>query len=113
MKTTKASLRKKEVVEIKEEFMPVDTRPLDSKHRITLGGRLYRFMMSKMKIDSYQVFVGKNGDILLRPAVSIPSSEAWVYKNPEVIGRIRKGLREAGEGKTEKVSDLESFLSNL
>ena len=113
MKTMRALLRKKEVVEIKEKFMPVDTRPLDSKHRITLGGRLQRLMMSKMKIDSYQVFVGKSGDILLRPAVSIPSSEAWVYHNSEVIGKIRKGLSEAGEGKVEKVDDLEGFLNNL
>ena len=113
MKTRRALLRKKEVVEIKEKFMPVDTRSLDSKHRITLGGRLQRLMMSKMKIDSYQVFVGKGGDILLRPAVSIPSSEAWVYNNPEVIGKVRKGLQEAGEGRVEKVSDLESFLNDL
>lgn len=113
MKTMKASLGNKEVVEIKEKFMPVDTRPLDSKHRITLGGRLQRLMMSKMKVDSYQVFVGKSGDILLRPAVSIPSSEAWVYRNPEVVGKVRKGLREASEGKAEKVNDLESFLNSL
>ena len=113
MKTMKASLRKKEVVEIKEKFMPVDTRPLDSKHRITLGGKLHKLMMSRMKIDSYQVFVGKSGDILLRPAVSIPSSEAWVYNNPEVIGKVRKGLREAGEGKAGKVNDLEGFLNDL
>lgn len=113
MKTTKAARQKKGVVEIKEKFMPIDTRPLDSKHRITLGGRLQRLMMSKMKIDSYQIFIGKGGDILLRPAVSIPSSEAWVYNNPEVIRKVRKGLQEAGEGKTEKVSDLEAFLSGL
>ena len=113
MKTMKASLKKREVVEIKEKFMSIDTRPLDSKHRITLGGRLQRLMMSKMKIDSYQVFVGKSGDILLRPAVSIPSSEAWVYRNPEVIGKIRKGLLEAGASKVEKVDELEGFLDNL
>ncbi len=113
MKTMKVSLKKKEVVEIKEEFMPVDTRSLDSKHRITLGGRLQKLMESKMKIDSYRVFLGKSGDILLRPAVSIPSSEAWVYRNPAVIGKIRKGLSEAGEGKVEKIDDLEGFLDKL
>lgn len=113
MKTIKGSKKNQEVLEIKEEFISVDTRPLDSKHRITLGGRLYRLLMSKMKIDSYKVFVGKGGDILLRPAVSIPSSEAWVYRNPEVIGKIRKGLEEAEEGKAEKVNDLEKFLGNL
>jgi len=99
MKTMKVSLKKKEVVEIKEKFMSVDTRPLDSKYRITLGGKLQRLMMRKMKIDSYQVFVGKGGDILLRPSVSIPSSEVWAYNNPEVIGKVRKGLQEAGEGR--------------
>ncbi len=113
MKTVRGLKKKQELLEIKEKFMPIDTRPLDSKHRITLGGRLYKLMMSKMKIDSYQVFVGKEGDILLRPAVSIPSSEAWAYRNPEVINKIRKGLEEAGEGKAEKADDLEKFLDNL
>ncbi|MEK6565057.1 MAG: hypothetical protein AABZ65_08560 [Candidatus Omnitrophota bacterium] len=103
----------KEAIEVKEKFMPVDTRPLDSKHRITLGGKLYRAVSSRMKIDSYQVFVGKEGDILLRPAVSIPSSEAWVYRNPEVIGKVRQGLKEAAEGKVEKVDNLEDFLNAL
>lgn len=117
MKTMKLLVRAKkaanEAIEVKEKFMPVDTRPLDSKHRITLGGRLYRLMAGKMKIDSYQVFVGKEGDILLRPSVSIPSSEAWVYRNPEVIGKVRQGLKEAAEGRIEKVDSLEDFLSEL
>lgn len=113
MKTMKAAQRKRQGFEIREMFMLVDTRTLDSKHRITVGGKLQKLMMGKMKVDSYQVFVGKKGDILLRPAVSVPSSEAWVYRNPEAIGRIRQGLKEAREGKTEKVDDLESFLSGL
>ena len=113
MKALKTSQKKKEVFEIREMFMLVDTRPLDSKHRITMGGKLQKLMAGKMKIDSYQVFVGKEGDILLRPAVSVPSSEAWVYRNPKVIGKIRQGLKEASEGKIEKADDLESFLSDL
>ncbi|OGX18333.1 MAG: hypothetical protein A3K83_00835 [Omnitrophica WOR_2 bacterium RBG_13_44_8b] len=110
MKTAK---NKKEIVEIRETFMSVDIRFLDSKRRITLGGRLQKLMMRKMKIDSYQIFVGKNGDILLRPAVSVPSNEAWLYRNPEVKGKVRQGLKEASEGKVEKVDDLESFLNDL
>ena len=113
MRTLKATQKKKQTVEIREVFIPVDTRPLDSKHRITLGGRLQKLLMSKMKIDSYQVFVGKEGDILLRPAVSVPSNEAWIYSNQEVIGKIRRGLKEAAEGKIEKADDLEGFLSDL
>ena len=113
MKTIKAAQRKKQALEIKEMFMLVDTRPLDSKHRITVGGKLQKLIAGKMKIDSYQVFIGKEGDILLRPAVSVPSNEAWVYRNPEVIGKIRQGLKEAAEGKVEKIDDLESFLKDL
>ena len=30
--------KKNEVLEIREKFMAIDTRPLDSKNRITLGG---------------------------------------------------------------------------
>ena len=113
MKTLKTAQKKKQAFEVKEMFMLVDTRPLDSKHRITIGGRLQKLMAGKMKIDSYQVFVGKEGDILLRPAVSVPSNEAWIYRNPEVISKIRRGLKEAAEGKIEKADDLEGFLSDL
>lgn len=113
MKSEKTAQEKKQTIEVQETFMPVDTRPLDSKHRITLGGKLRKFLMNKMKIDSYQVFLGKEGDILLRPAVSVPSSEAWLYRNPEALAKVRQGLQEAAEGKIEKVDDLESFLKDL
>ncbi|MEI6863514.1 MAG: hypothetical protein WCK38_03840 [Candidatus Omnitrophota bacterium] len=113
MKTMKAAQGKKQALEVREMFMLVDTRQLDSKHRITVGGKLQKLISGKMNIDSYQIFIGKEGDILLRPAVSVPSNEAWVYRNPKVIGRIRQGLKEAAEGATEKVDDLESFLRDL
>jgi len=100
-------------IDIHEEFIPYHTKTLDSKYRITLGGRLVKLIGKRMNVETYQIFVGRNGDILLRPAVSIPSSEAWIYSNPEVVGKVRKGLQEAQEGKTEAVDDLESFLGNL
>lgn len=103
----------KETVDIHEEFIPYQIKPLDSKYRITLGGRLARLLGKRMNVEAYQIFIGRNGDILLRPSIAIPSSEAWVYQNPEVIGRLRKGLQEAREGKTERIKDLESFLDRL
>ena len=114
MKTLKSrSKTKKETVDIHEEFIPYQTKSLDSKYRITLGGRLTKLLGKRMNAEAYQIFVGRNGDILLRPSVSIPSNEAWVYKNPEVIGKLRKGLQEAREGKLERVEDLDSFLEKL
>ncbi len=98
---------------VKEGFVPYDIRQVDSKNRVTLGGKMMRAIKKRMKVDSYQVFVGESGDILLRPAVSVPSSEAWVYRNPQVVGRIRKGLEEARQGKIEPAKDLDKFLEKL
>ena len=103
----------KQPITVREEFLPYHTKPLDSKFRITLGGKLTRTIGKRMNVESYQIFVGKNGDILLRPSVSVPSSEAWVYQNPAVINKVRKGLAEAKEGKTERADDLDAFLGNL
>ncbi|MDP3804123.1 MAG: hypothetical protein Q8Q87_01065, partial [Candidatus Omnitrophota bacterium] len=79
----------------------------------TLGGRLTKLIGKRMNVEAYQIFIARSGDILLRPTVSVPSSEAWVYQNPVVMGKVRKGLEEAREGKTERVDDLDSFLENL
>lgn len=113
MKTLKVHKKDKNTIMVNKEFLPVDTRWLDSKNRITLKERWYKFFASRNKVDSYQVFVDRDGDILLRPAVTIPSNEAWIYRNPKVIGKIRKGLEEAASGKTEKVDDLDDFLNTL
>ena len=101
-------------IHINEDFTNVDTRALDSKHRITLSTKAVKIALSKnKKIDAYQVLVGKSGDILLRPAVSIPASEAWIYENPKVIGPLRKGLNEAKQGKGKRVNNLDKFLESL
>lgn len=104
---------RKETIDVREEFFPYHTKALDAKNRITLGGRLMKLIGKRMNVEAYKIFIGKNGDILLRPAVSIPSNEAWVYRNPEVIARVRKGLKEAREGKTERVDNLDSFLGSI
>jgi len=58
------------------------------------------------------VYVGEDGDILLRPVVTIPSKEAWIYENPTVLEGIRKGLFEANQGKLKKSKILKLFLKN-
>ena len=87
---------------------------LDSKKRITLGSKiLIKKPLSKMKIDSFNVFINDEGNILLVPLVSIPSRELWVHQNPEVMKEIQKGLKEAKEGKVTKAKDLDEFLDDL
>ena len=112
MKTTVT--QPQESIHVNEDFVNIDTRILDSKHRITLSDKVMKAITLKTrKVDSYQILASKDGDILLRPAVSIPAREAWIYENPGVLKSIRKGLQEAKQGKGEIVHNLDKFLDDL
>ncbi len=107
MKTTGKSIT------IQEEFMSVDTKVLDSKNRINLGEKLKKLLFGRMKVDAFQVFIGKEGDLLLRPATSIPSREAWLFQNVSALEKVKSGLRDITEGKIIPASDLDRFLDSL
>ncbi|MBL7130789.1 MAG: hypothetical protein ISS45_05250 [Candidatus Omnitrophica bacterium] len=94
---------------INEEFKAIGVKSLDSKNRLNIGEKILKYM----KVDAFKVFIGKEGDILLRPMVNIPSREAWIYQNPEVLKQIRQGLTEAQQGKIEEVKDLGEFFESL
>ncbi|MBU4312261.1 MAG: hypothetical protein KJ706_06060 [Candidatus Omnitrophica bacterium] len=100
-------------IKVDEKFVSVGIKTVDSKNRINLGEKILKVIDSKGKADAYKIFIGKEGDILLRPVVTIPANEAWIYEHPEVLKKIRKGLDEAGKGKTKKVSDLDKFFKEL
>lgn len=63
-----------------------------------------RLLLKKVKKAGkmYRIFENPLGQIILDPVVTIPRSEAWLYQNKEAIGSVRKGLKEAGEGKLRK-----------
>ena len=98
---------------IREDFVLVDIKPLDSKNRINLGDKVKKVLLRKMKVDAFQIFVGEDGDVLLRPVVNVPAKEAWLFKNPGALRVVKKGLKEAKAGKIEKVLDLDKFIDNL
>ncbi|MCK4947512.1 MAG: hypothetical protein KAS46_03950 [Candidatus Aureabacteria bacterium] len=98
---------------IHERFIPAEIKTLDSKNRINLGEKILKLISGEKKADVYQVFVGEKGDILLRPAVTVPSCEAWIYRNPIVLKKIRQGLSEAKRGKVEKAEDINTFLGKI
>jgi hypothetical protein len=100
-------------IKVEENFVSVGIKTVDSKNRINLGEKILKVIDSKGKADAYKVFIGKEGDILLRPVVTIPVREAWIYEHPEILEKIRKGLDEAGKGKTKKINDLDKFFKEL
>ena len=107
-------MRKGEIIKnLNEKFISVGIKTIDSKSRLTLGRKILKLVAAQGGMEEFKIFYGEDGDILLRPVVSIPSKEAWIYRNPKVFKTIRKGLVEAKEGKLEKVKDLDRFLNNL
>lgn len=104
--------KSKELIE--GRFSRTSFGSLDSKKRITLGNRIMsEEPLRHMDIDSFEIFVGDNGDILLRPCTHIPSQEAWLHKNPVALKRVQDGLEDLKKGKTKKVKNLKQFLDEL
>ncbi len=87
-----------------QDFTEVaEVRPDDKK----------RLLLKKVKKAGkmYRIFENPLGQIILDPVVTIPRSEAWLYQNKEAIGSVRKGLKEAGEGKLRKRPSYARFAA--
>ena len=97
-----------------EKFKPAGSTTLDSKKRITIGKKiLEEEPLKSMEIDGFEVFIGDEGDILLKPLVNIPSRELWIHQNPEILKSVQKGIRDIKEGRVTRIKDLDKFFKNL
>jgi len=84
---------------IKDEELtriPGSVKP-DSKKRVVLPA----FLVGED--ITYHIYSNSVGQIVLDPQVSVPASEAWLFKNPDAIASVRRGLAEAAQGKVSKV----------
>jgi hypothetical protein len=53
---------------------------------------------------SYHIYQNSVGQIVLDPQISIPASEIWLFKNPEALESVMRGLSEAAQGKVTRVN---------
>ena len=85
------------VLKVKDQFEEVATRTIDGRRRLTLG---------ELPKGSKRVRIYKNdrGEVLLQPLVEIPASEVWLFENEEALESVKKGLKEASEGKISKLN---------
>jgi hypothetical protein len=81
-----------------------DVRP-DAKRRVTLGKALAG-LDEDVRFDIYR---SSDGQIVLDPQVSIPASEAWLYRNPKALASVRRGLQEAAEGKAVTIGSFAKY----
>ena len=75
-------------------FKAVAEVRVDSKKRIALPKSMH-----SAAAPIYVVSINNSGQLILDPQVIIPAAEAWLYKNKEALNAVRKGLKEAKEGK--------------
>ncbi len=66
---------------------------LDKQNRVTLGKLLTGI--------STKLFDAKleDGRIVLEPMEAIPEREMWLYKNPDALASVFRGLKDAENGK--------------
>ena len=81
--------------------IPGSVKP-DSKKRVVLPNFLVR------EDVIYYIYSNSVGQIVLDPQVTIPASEAWLFKNPEALASVKRGLADAAKGRVSEV-DLDAL----
>ncbi len=90
-----------QTIHITSNFSSMGTRSVDERKRVTLGDILG-------DSERLQIFQNAQGEILLKPVVEIPASEAWLFNNKKALAAVKRGLQQAAEGKISKL-DLKSL----
>jgi hypothetical protein len=80
------------------DFQDYGTAKPDSKHRIVLKGAAVG--------EHYRIYRNDAGQILLDPQVMIPAREAWLYKDKKALASVRRGIKQAEQGKIVKLPSL-------
>jgi hypothetical protein len=80
-----------------------DVRP-DGRRRVALGKAL-----DGVDDASFNVYQDESGRIVLDPQVSIPASEAWLYRNPKALASVRNGLADAAAGRTKSLGSFARY----
>ena len=87
----------KNSVKVNEEFKEIDTRTIDDRNRLTLG----ELLKGSKRVRLYQ---NSLGEVLLQPVVEIPASELWLFQNREALDNVKRGLKDAVEGRISKAN---------
>lgn len=91
------------VTVVDTEFTQVAEAKPDSKKRVGVAQALdalaERFGYKPENLRFAVCYNTAGQIILLVPEVSVPLSEAWLYRNPKALGSVRRGLRQSATGK--------------
>jgi hypothetical protein len=60
----------------------------------------------------YAIGVTDDGAIVLMPSTSIPLRELWLYRNPEALASVRRGLVEAGQRRLKSLGSFAQYADD-
>jgi hypothetical protein len=85
-----------------EEFELVGEGSLDDRKRVSLA-KAIAVLRDRLGPDAdtelrFRMYINRAGQVLLDPAVTVPIREAWLFRNPAALAKVRKGLAEAAAG---------------
>ncbi len=87
---------------------------MDERKRISLAKVLPALKKSLPPKSAlrFMVYVNEAGQILLEPSVSVPLREAWLYKNPQALSKVREGLAQLGRHKPRSLGSFAKFADD-
>lgn len=88
------------------ELIARGVRP-DSRKRVALGRAL-----ANLEDASFNVYRDEDGRIILDPQVSVPASEAWLFRNRKALDSVRRGLEEVADGKARPARSFARFADD-
>lgn len=105
-KTSASHVKKGRPSKIKRSNIGTSFGPtvnMDNKQRICLTRVLTKD--EKDLFSSFRMY-REGSKIVLEPVVSVPEKDHWIYKDPEALASLMRGIKDAEEG---RVHDLGSF----
>jgi hypothetical protein len=95
-------------LQLRDKLMPItshlnnEIRKLDGAGRLNLG--------KERAGEQYQISESDDGTIVLTPVAVIPKRELWLWKNPEALASVKRGLEQSAAGQTVSLGSFAQFL---
>ena len=100
-------------IRVCDEFDFIASRSFDDKHRVNLGNDVFRLLSKLFTFRSFDIYISRDGYLLLQPMDRTPANEQWIWKNPRIRASFKQALDDAHQGRTTRVGDLNEFLESL
>lgn len=107
------STRSSDMISLNDQYEFVASRSLDDKYRVNLGKKIIELLNDHFPFNSFNIYIGSDGNIILQPMNLVPASEQWIWRDPKIKASFARAIKDAREGKTTRVKDIDSFLESL